>query len=102
MCKKKEDDGKVYAVKVFREDDEEKRMVLLKEPLVLKKLNHPNIVKYVDHFDNQLKGEIHMVMEYVNGMEVMDHLASQPDHVYTEETAKEIFKQVLTGLEYLH
>ena len=93
ICRKKDDpEGTLYAVKIFRVDDEEKRAILLKEPLVLKKLSHPNIVRYIEHFDNQAKGEIHMVMEYVDGKEVFDHLSEQPDHAYTEEMAKNIFK----------
>ena len=62
-------------MKIFRVDDVEKRAILLKEPEVLKKLGkHPNIVCYIEHFDNESKGEIHMVMEYVDGKELFDHL----------------------------
>ena len=76
ICRRKEDSAGIpYAVKIFRVDDVEKRAILLKEPEVLKKLGkHPNIVCYIEHFDNESKGEIHMVMEYVDGKELFDHL----------------------------
>ena len=76
ICRRKDDPaGTPYAVKIFRVDDEEKRAILLKEPEVLKKLGkHPNIVSYIEHFDNESKGEIHMVMEYVDGKELLDHV----------------------------
>lgn len=41
-------------------------------------------------------------MDYIDGQEVLDHLAAQPDHLYTEEMAKDVFKQVMNGLAYLH
>lgn len=103
ICRRKDDvSGTLYAVKIFREDDEEKRKILLKEPKVLAKLNHPNIVRFIEHFDNEATKEIHMVMEYVDGKEVFDHLSEQPAGVYNEEMAKDVFKQLLIGLDYLH
>lgn len=33
-----------------------------------------------------------MVMQYIDGMEVLDHLAKQPHGHYTEEMAKDFFR----------
>jgi serine/threonine protein kinase len=41
-------------------------------------------------------------MEYIEGSEVLDQIAQQPDGWYTEASAKSLFKQVLEGIEYLH
>lgn len=89
MCFKKDDpQRKPYAVKVSRESDEEKKMAHKKENDIISQLDHKNIVKSVGFFENEFKGEIHQVMEYIDGMEVLDHIAQQPQGKYTEDTAK--------------
>ena len=39
-----------------------------------KKLDHPNIPKYVCVFDNVMKGEVHVVMEYIQGQELLEKM----------------------------
>ena len=56
----------------------------------------------IEYFDNPVKGEIHLVMQFVDGMEVLDHLASMPHGCYTEEMGRHMFKQVMEGIMYLH
>ena len=48
-----------YAVKVSREDDEEKKQAHVKEYQMTSSFNHKNVVRSVDFFDNALTGEIH-------------------------------------------
>lgn len=48
-----------YAVKVMREDDEEKLLAAKKEFEITKKLNHKNIVKSIELFVNDKKKEVH-------------------------------------------
>lgn len=43
-------------------------------------------------YDNEIKGEIHQVLGYIEGEEVLDHIAHQPEGHYTEADAKEMFK----------
>ena len=50
---------KTFAVKISREDDEEKKVAHKKEFEITSKLNHKNIVRSIELFDNELKGEIH-------------------------------------------
>jgi serine/threonine protein kinase len=61
-----------FAVKVSREADDEKRMAHRKEFEITKNLSHPNIIKSIEFFDNGPLDEIHQVMEYVDGLEVLD------------------------------
>jgi len=63
---------KPYVVKVSREADDEKRMAHKKEFEITKSLNHPNIIKSIEFFDNGPLDEIHQVMEFVDGLEVLD------------------------------
>lgn len=41
-------------------------------------------------------------MDYIEGIEVLDQIAQQPEGHYTEEKAKMLFKQILEGIQYLH
>ena len=41
-------------------------------------------------------------MDYIEGIEVLDQIAQQPHGWYTEDVARELFKQILEGIEYLH
>ena len=61
-----------FAVKVSREADDEKRMAHRKEFEITKTLSHTNIVKSIEFFDNGPLDEIHQVMDFVDGLEVLD------------------------------
>ena len=76
-CFKIEDKDKLMplAVKFSRESDEEKKMAHIKEYNITKNFEHTNVVKSYELFDNELKGEIHQVMEYIEGIEVLDSIA---------------------------
>jgi hypothetical protein len=50
------------------------------------------VVRSYELFDNSLTGEISQVMEYIDGIEVLDLIAQQPDGWYTEENARNLFK----------
>lgn len=54
-----------YAVKTSREDDEEKKMAHKKEYDITKNLKHKNIVRSIELFDDEIKGEIHQIMGFI-------------------------------------
>jgi len=62
---------------VTREDDEEKKKVIRQEFELTCSLNHPNIVKSHDIFENEIFGEIHLVMDFVDGEDLSARLARQ-------------------------
>ena len=57
-CWKKNDVDRIhpYAVKFSRESDEEKRELIVKEYYITKGLDHKNVVRTVELFNNELKG----------------------------------------------
>lgn len=73
-----------------------------KEYDITKNLVHKNIVQSIEMFDDEIKGEIHQIMGYIQGKEVLDHIAEQPNGKYTEEDAKHMFRQMMEGINYLH
>ncbi|XP_070493657.1 calcium/calmodulin-dependent protein kinase kinase 2 [Chironomus tepperi] len=69
-----------------------------KEIAVLKKLDHPNVVKLVEVLDDPVDDALYMVFELVTQGEVLNVPTSNP---LTEERAWFIFRQVILGIEYL-
>jgi calcium-dependent protein kinase len=70
---------------------------LLSEIEALKKLDHPNIVKLLEHYeDNE---NIYLVQEYLSGLQLFEELCEREE--FTEEEARLIFKQALLAINYL-
>ena len=74
-------------------------MVCLQSEInLLKQLNHPNIVKYIDTI--QSSDFLHIVLEYVEGGSLAHTL--KKFGVFSEELTVMYIAQVLDGLAYLH
>ena len=61
-----------FAVKIVRDDDEEKQNAHKNEFEIMQRLDHPNIVKGIEIFINNQKKEIHQVMNFIDGKEILD------------------------------
>ena len=59
---------------------------------------HPNIVRLVDVFTDQL--HVYIVMELVKGGELLERL--QKRHSFTEQQASTIFKQLVSAVSFMH
>ncbi|XP_058057336.1 calcium/calmodulin-dependent protein kinase kinase 1 [Anopheles bellator] len=70
-----------------------------REIAVLKKLDHPNVVKLVEVLDDPLEDDFYLVFELVQQGEV---LSIPTDTPLSEERAWNVFRDVLLGVEYLH
>jgi len=70
---------------------------LMLEANYLKKLKHPNIIKYLDAF--HYKGEFHLVIEYLNGETL---LTSSPRSPFTEQQVIGWAYQLSDALSYIH
>jgi len=68
------------------------------EIALLKKLDHPNVVKLVEVFDDPTEDDLCMVFELMPNGEVM----TIPCEPFDEKTAKKYSIDVLKGLQYLH
>jgi serine/threonine protein kinase len=76
-------------------EDEE---ALFREVDVMKKLNHPHIVKLFDFFVESDK--YYLVLEFLEGGELFDRIVQKK--VYNEKEARDCVKAVLSGLKYMH
>lgn len=68
-----------------------------KEAINLSHLEHPNIVRVTDSFDEN--GTYYYVMDYIDGMNLNDYIKKYSP---SEVTAIKIIKDVAKALEYMH
>jgi calcium-dependent protein kinase len=92
--------NEMRAVKIiFKKDcskDDQQR--IYREVKILKNLDHPNIIKVNEYFDDEKF--IYIVMELVHGGELFDKIMEE--HHFSEKKAADIFIQILTAVNYLH
>ncbi|XP_076002297.1 calcium/calmodulin-dependent protein kinase kinase 1b [Genypterus blacodes] len=69
------------------------------EIAILKKLDHPNVVKLIEVLDDPDEDGLHMAFELVTKGAVMEVPTESP---FTEKQARFYFRDVVLGLEYLH
>ncbi|CAD8207433.1 unnamed protein product [Paramecium pentaurelia] len=97
--------GQEFAVKIVATQDDEIIRNMINEFKRLIKLSHGNIVKaykmYLD-FDNgfQSESQAYVIMELIKGKEMFE-VINEAGH-YSEHDAKELFKQLLSAIEYMH
>lgn len=92
--------GVYRAIKIIYKEQTklEEQKKILNEIDILKKLDHPNIVKIYEYFED---GKfIYIVMELVTGGELFEKI--QTVHRFSEKKAAEYFRQILSGVNYLH
>lgn len=94
--------GKIVALKKVRFDNFEPESVrfMAREILILRRLDHPNIIKLEGLITSRLSCSIYLVFEY------MEHditgLLSSPHINFTQPQIKCYMKQLLAGLEHCH
>lgn len=81
------------------EEDSESRMELLDrfrdEARILFSINHPNIVRVFNYYDYRDSGTSYIIMELVDGLNVMDFAKENPNR------ADKIFEKILSGFVHL-
>lgn len=95
--------GQKFAIKIYNKkdlNDPALRKSVMREIKILKKIDHPCIAKYYE--DMQGKNFLYIVMEYVKGVALSDHLTGKALKRLQENEACEVFIQLITALEYLH
>ena len=77
-----------------------KRKAAQREITVLKRLQHPGIIKLHDLIDTPK--QIYIVTDYVKGISLQQYSKSLTNRIVRETTARRIFKQVAESVAYLH
>lgn len=101
LCTHKRTDD-VRAVKVFKKSEisyeEIASRAVFAEVEILKSLDHPNILKVFEYFEDS--EHFYIVMEYCQGGDVFDKI--ERCGKLTEKLAAKILKYLLVGVNYLH
>ncbi|XP_015082247.1 probable serine/threonine-protein kinase At1g54610 isoform X1 [Solanum pennellii] len=96
------DQGKIVALKKVRFDNLEPESVrfMAREIHILRRLDHPNIIKLEGLVTSRMSCSLYLVFEY------MEHdlagLASHPGLKFTESQVKCYLQQLLRGLDHCH
>ena len=88
------------AVKVLKKEtmDEEEMKSMLNEIQILKNLDHPNIVKIYEYFEDSKR--FYIVTDIIEGGELFDEITRRGH--FTERDAAVLLKQVLSAIAYCH
>mmetsp|Transcript_5304 Transcript_5304/g.6174 ORF Transcript_5304/g.6174 Transcript_5304/m.6174 type:complete len:332 (+) Transcript_5304:169-1164(+) len=95
-------DGAEFAVKTLEKEkisaDKEKVSELYNEVAVLERLNHPNIVRFYDWYEDAKTVKI--VMSAAKNGSLLDYLHSTNDH--TENDCRRIVRKIVEALKHCH
>ena len=78
-------------------------MVLIREEItILNILDHPNIIKYFESYEDRYY--MYIVMEYCSGGELFDYIESifKKKRKFTETEAKEIMEVLVRSINHCH
>ncbi|KAI5440908.1 CBL-interacting serine/threonine-protein kinase 1 [Lathyrus oleraceus] len=95
------DSGHFFAVKILEKNkivDLNNTDQIKREISTLKLLKHPNVVRLYEVLASKTK--IYMVLEYVNGGELFDKIASKGK--LTEAHGRKLFQQLIDGVSCCH
>ena len=75
---------------------------LMREVNLMIKLDHPNIIKLYEVYENE--NNIYLIMELCTGGELFDRIVdnTEKEIQFTEKQAAEIFKQMMSAINYCH
>lgn len=92
----------VRAVKIISKAGLDKKEIdsrsVFYEVEILKTLDHPNILKIFEYFED--RSNYYIVMEYCQGGDLFDKVVQMKS--FTEHQAAKILEQIFSGLSYLH
>ena len=88
------------AVKILHKSIFKLDTVKIKEEIIiLKQLNHPNIVKFYDYIETT--NNIFIIMEYISKTTLKTFITQYKGHI-SEEMASTIMKHLLNAIQYIH
>lgn len=93
-------DGTLYAIKVIRKKDlnREELEYVHDEIIIMRKVEHPNIVKLYEVFETSDK--VYLVLELLEGGELFDRIIARRN--FSEEEASHIIRDITSAVGYLH
>ena len=83
--------------------EEEDRKKVMNEAILLKMIDHPNIIKFKEVFKvNKPFKELNLIMEYANGGDISKKIKEQMPNHFEEKLLIDWFTQLCSALQYIH
>ena len=100
LATNKKTSGKVAAIKIMTKATMKAEDIanVKSEVDIMRKLQHRNIVQFLDFFDEH--GEMYVVLEYLSGGELFQRL--QKKEVYSERDARDLVYILLSAVKHMH
>ena len=92
-----------FAIKIYTKKtllDPQKRNTVKNETNILKQIDNENVMKLYEVIDTP--SNLYLVLEYINGINLLEILKNEKYHYIKEQRAKKLFLQVLNGISYCH
>lgn len=97
-----DDSNQKVAIKIYEKSklytNKHRRKNLCNEIMVLKSLDHKNIIKLVNVYEDRIN--IYLVLEYVRGMSLYKFIKERKTQGLSDKEVRCIFKSTLSALEY--
>ncbi len=93
--------GNIRAMKVIKKESinyQDDERIFLKEIEILTKIEHPNIIKIIEYYTDEIN--YYIITEYVSGGELYEAISKC--NKFNESKAAYIMRQILSALNYLH
>lgn len=75
-------------------------MAIEEEIKILRQLDHPNIIKYYETYED--KQHYYVIMEYCPGGELLEKIGHYPSKVFKESDACQIITKLLSAINHCH
>lgn len=94
------DTSEFRAVKIIKKHlfKEDFKVSLLSEVAILRSLDHPNIIRIYEFFEDDKR--FYIVMEYCSGGDLFGEILKEKN--FTETLAAKIMQQIFSALSYMH
>lgn len=95
---KKLNSSERYAIKTLSTDEENAINLLERETQTLKRLNHPNIVRFIEEGYDKRHKTVYLVLEYLDGQDIKFYF----DKGIEQKTKLNIFLQIIDAISHSH
>ena len=90
-----------FAIKIYDKNlinDDDKKYTIKNEIFILNQLDNENVMKLYDVIETNRY--LYLIMEYINGISLLDFIQKQKNHRIEENICKDLFYQIVKGILY--
>jgi serine/threonine protein kinase len=90
------------AIKIYEKNklytNKHRRVNLCNEIIVLRSLEHKNIVKLINVYED--RANVYLILEYIKGMSLFKYIKDKKTHGLGDQETRLVFKEILNTLLY--